>query len=84
MSTSSMAVDNIWQFDPALEHIYKLVLELQTDRAYAELAHLKSTNEYHKIYVQSFLETVDILITEDEGRFEYLIYFFKPDRKSVV
>lgn len=69
-TASAPATDNVWQFDPSLEKIYKLVLELQTDKAYAELAQLKNANEFHKIYVQSFLETVDLLITEDEVRFE--------------
>ncbi len=77
IAVRAAATDNVWQFDPALDHIYKLVLELQTDKAYAELAQLKNVNEFHKIYVQSFLETVDILITEDEGRFEKLNEIFK-------
>lgn len=83
MSTPSGAVDNVWQFDPALDHIYKLVLELQTEKAYAELAQLKSSNEYHRIYVQSFLETVDILITEDEGRFEKVNEIFKQRLEKI-
>ncbi len=64
------AQDNIWQFDPALDKIYHRVLSLQVDQAYTEIAQLKGGNEFHKMYVQSFLETVDILITEDEKRFD--------------
>ena len=70
LSPNVLATDNIWQFDPALEKIYNLILNLQTDQAYTELSHLKNANELHKMYVQTFLETVDILITEDEKRFE--------------
>ncbi len=71
------AADNIWQFDPQLERIYKLVLNLQTDQAYAELAQSKNVNEFHRIYVQSLLETVDLLITEDGKRFEKINELFK-------
>ena len=77
ISWRSLAVDPIWQFDPQLEHIYKLVLNLQTEKAYAELAHLKVTNEFHQIYVQSLLETVDVLIQEDENRFDKINEQFK-------
>src|SRR3954471_13110768 len=73
----TLAVDNTWQFDPQLERIYKLVLNLDTDQAYAELAKLKSVNELHKLYVQSLLETTDILITEDDKRFEKVNDIFK-------
>jgi len=72
-----MAIDNVWQFEPSLERIYKLVLNLQTDQAYAELALVKNVNELHKIYIQSFLETTDILITEDEKRFDKINEGFK-------
>lgn len=64
------AQDNLWQFDPTLDRIYHRILSLQVDQAYAELAQLKGGNEFHKMYVQSFVETVDILITEDEKRFD--------------
>ncbi|CAN5230485.1 hypothetical protein BH09BAC3_BH09BAC3_20940 [soil metagenome] len=77
MSGQSLAVDNLWQFEPSVEHIYKLVLNLQTEQAYAELAQLKNVNEFHKLYVQSFLETTDILITEDEKRFDKINEEFK-------
>lgn len=65
----SYALDNLWQFDPALERIYKLILSLQIDQAKTELSQLKSANEFHKIYLESLLGTADILITEDEKRF---------------
>jgi tetratricopeptide (TPR) repeat protein len=72
-----LAVDNTWQFDPQLEHIYKLVLNLEMQQAQAELAKLKPGNELHRLYVQSLLETADILITEDDKRFEKINASFK-------
>lgn len=77
VATRSSAADNTWQFDPQLERIYKLVLNLDTDQAYAELAKLKQGNELHRLYIQSLLETTDILITEDEKRFEKVNETFK-------
>ena len=59
----------MWQFDPTLERIYKLVLNLQIDQARSELSQLKGANELHKIYLESLVETADILVTEDEKRF---------------
>ncbi len=70
-------MDNTWQFDPQLERIYKLVLNLDMDQAQAELSKLKSANELHKLYVQSLLETADILITEDDKRFDKINSSFK-------
>ena len=77
LSPPCFAADNIWQFDPELERIYRLVLNLQTDQAYAELGQLKNANEFHRIYIQSLLETVDLLITEDGKRFEKVNELFK-------
>lgn len=77
VSTENVAADNLWQFDPSLERIYKLVLNLQTEQAYTELGQLKNANELHKLYVQSLLETVDLLITEDGKRFERINELFK-------
>lgn len=74
---AAFAADNVWTFDPALDRIYKLVLNLQTDQAYAELSTFKGGQELHTLYVQSLLETVDILITEDEKRFDKVNDRFK-------
>ncbi len=71
------AGDNIWQFEPALERVYKLILNLQTEQAYTELSALTNSNEFHKMYVESLLQTVDILITEDEKRFDKVNDLFK-------
>lgn len=62
--------DNLWKFDPELERIYRLILSLQIDEAHHELSQLKGHNELHKLYLQNLSETADILITEDEKRFD--------------
>ena len=69
IGTRGQAADNVWQFDPTLERIYKLVLNLQIDQARSELSQLKGANELQKIYLESLVETADILVTEDEKRF---------------
>jgi hypothetical protein len=69
LAVEGRSADNLWRFDEELERIHLLVLNLQTDQAYAALAKIK-TNEYHRIYVQSLCETLDALISEDEKRFE--------------
>ncbi|MBY0434590.1 MAG: tetratricopeptide repeat protein [Cyclobacteriaceae bacterium] len=68
--SSQGSTDNVWQFEPTLDRVYKLILDLQTDQAYADLAQVKNVNELHKIYLQSLLETADMLITEDEKRWD--------------
>ncbi len=68
-ATGSLGADNLWRFDPALEHVYKLILSLQIDQARDELNEIKNANELHRMYLESLSETADILITEDEKRF---------------
>jgi tetratricopeptide (TPR) repeat protein len=72
--------DNIWKFDPELQKIHELVLNLETDQAYKALEKIK-TNEFHKMYVLSFCETLDILISEDEVRFQKIEANFKERLK---
>lgn len=69
-SPVALAVDNLWKFDPALESVYKLILSLQIDEARLELAKVHGGSALHKMYLQSLSETADILVTEDEKRFE--------------
>ncbi len=69
-SPVALAVDNLWKFDPALESVYKLILSLQIEQARQELAQVRGGNSLHKLYLQSLSETADILVTEDEKRFE--------------
>jgi len=80
--TSSYAIDPIWKFDAELEKAYHLVLNLQIDQANAKLAQLKGkTNELHRLYVQSLCETVDVLVTEDEQKFDFIETKFKERLK---
>jgi tetratricopeptide (TPR) repeat protein len=69
LASEGRSADNLWHFDEELARIHLLVLNLQTDQAYAALAKVRA-NEYHRMYVQSLCETLDALITEDEKRFE--------------
>ena len=64
-------MDNLWLFDANLQKAQHLILNLQTDQAYALLSNpaLKA-NELQKIYLLSLCETTDILITEDEKKFQ--------------
>lgn len=64
---SSLA-DNIWHFSPDLQKAHQLILNLQTDEAYALLSKAEGET-YHKMYVLSLCETLDVLISEDEQKF---------------
>lgn len=72
------ASDNLWQFDPAFQKAYSQILNLQTDDAYSQLNHPgQKANELQRIYLLSLCETVDILITEDEKKFEQVEINFR-------
>jgi tetratricopeptide (TPR) repeat protein len=74
----SLAADKIWQFDTELTKAYQLTLNLQTDQAQAQLARLQNhTNELHRLYVLSLCETVDVLLSEDEQKFNSIEEKFK-------
>lgn len=76
--TNSFAGDPIWKFSPDLQKAYQSVLNLETERAHGELNQIKtSVNPFHKIYVESFCETLDVLISEDEVKFESIEENFK-------
>jgi tetratricopeptide (TPR) repeat protein len=64
------SLDNLWQFDTHLQKAHHLILNLETDPAYALLSNpsLKA-NEFQKLYLLSLCETIDVLITEDEKKF---------------
>lgn len=64
-------MDNLWLFDSNLQKAHRLILNLQTDQAYALLSNpaLKAS-EVQKIYLLSLCETIHILITEDEKKFQ--------------
>jgi len=70
---AAKAFDPIWRFDPRLQKAYQSVLNLETDKAYQELKALSpDVNPFHKIYVESFCETLDVLISEDEVKFQQI------------
>ena len=74
----SLASAHVWKFDSELQKAYQAVLNLETDHAYSALATLGSkTNPLHKIYVESFCETLDVLISEDEVKFQEIENKFK-------
>src|SRR6478609_3736939 len=80
--TPSFAIDPVWKFDAELEKAYQLVLNLQMDQAYTKIAQLKGkSNELHRLYVQSLCETVDVLVTEDEAKFDFIETKFKERLK---
>jgi tetratricopeptide (TPR) repeat protein len=73
-----LAIDKIWQFNPELQKAYQLVLNLQPELALAQLNKVTSkTEEFHKIYILSLNETIDILVTEDPKRLEQFESNFK-------
>ena len=72
--------DNIWTFDPELQKIHRLVINLQTDQAYKLLEKVKA-DEFNKMYVQSLCETLDVLITEDEEKFQKIEANFRDRLK---
>jgi len=75
---TSKAADNLWQFDPELQKAHALILALRTDEAFTLLSHTPpKTNELNKLYLLSFCETVDILITEDETKFRTVEAHFR-------
>ncbi len=81
---SCIATDPLWQFSDDLQKAYQLVLNLQPDKALELLNKVSSpSEELHKIYVLSLCETVDVLITEDQKKFELLETNFKK-RLQVV
>lgn len=70
--------DYSWQFEPELLKAYQQVLNLQIEQAQSILAKLPpSINEWHKTYVASLCETLEVLITEDHKRFDQIDELFK-------
>ena len=72
--------DNIWTFQPELQKIHQMVLNLQTEQAYKLLEKFKG-DEFHKMYVLSFCETLDVLISEDEVKFQKIEANFRERLK---
>ncbi len=74
---SSGVADYTWQFDAELQKAYSLILNLKTDQAYLILTKNTKSNELHRLYLLTFCETVDVLITEDGKKFEGVELKFK-------
>src|SRR5258708_7286933 len=75
---SFAAPDQVWQFSDEMQKAYRLVLNLQPDKAQEILGKITSpAEELHKIYVLSFSETVNVLIIEDQKRFDQLEINFR-------
>ncbi|MFZ5970194.1 MAG: hypothetical protein ACOYXA_01260 [Bacteroidota bacterium] len=79
---SISAADLLWQFDSEAKKIHRLVLNLQTEQAYQQLRYYKG-NALHKMYVQSFCETLDVLISEDEEKFNQIETLFRERFKQL-
>ncbi|HTH57612.1 MAG TPA: tetratricopeptide repeat protein, partial [Cyclobacteriaceae bacterium] len=61
-----------------MQKAYRFVLDLQPDKAQEVLSKISApSEELHKIYVLSLSETADILITEDQKRFDQLEINFR-------
>ncbi len=70
--------DPIWEFSEPLQEAYLLVLNLQPDKAQELLSKISDpTQELYKIYILSLSETVDVLITEDQKKFDQLEINFR-------
>ncbi len=64
------SADTVWTFDADLQKAYELILNLRTDEAFQLLSKNSKSNPFHKSYLLSLNETVEILISEDEKKFE--------------
>lgn len=80
---SPSKADNVWTFDPELQKIHELVLNLQTEQAYKLLDKIKS-NQYQTMYVRSLCETLDVLISEDEEKFQKIEANFRERLKYLA
>jgi len=79
------APDQVWQFSEEMLRAYRLVLDLQPDKAQEILSKISApAEELHKIYVLSLSETVDILITEDQKRFDQLEINFRQRQQFIA
>lgn len=81
---ASATSDPIWKFSDQVHQAYLLVLNLQPDKAQEILSKVSDpAQELHKIYVLSLSETVDVLITEDQKKFEQLETNFRKRLQMV-
>ncbi len=74
----AFSADYAWQFDAELYKAYLYVINLQPDKASEQLSRLSGkTSEFHRMYVTTLNETLEILINEDHKRFETIDANFK-------
>lgn len=82
MTSQASAASPNWIFDSELEAIYKLAINLQTADAKARLAKITDPQrELYKLYLQSFCESIEVLISEDETLFEGMEKSYKERAK---
>ncbi|MFZ9982734.1 MAG: tetratricopeptide repeat protein, partial [Cyclobacteriaceae bacterium] len=73
-----------WKFDASLQSIYRKIIDLNTTDALRLLDGVKDEERrYYKIYLQSLIESVEILVTEDERRFPEVLKKFKQRIKQL-
>ncbi len=73
ISASAEATYPVWQFSNEMQKAYQLVLNLQPDMAKEQLNKITDpSQELYKVYILSLCETVDVLITEDQKKFDQL------------
>ncbi len=83
-SAKAEFTDQVWQFSSEMQKAYQLVLNLQSDKANELLNKIADpSQQLHKIYVLSLSETVDVLISEDQKKFDLLEAHFRK-RLQVV
>jgi tetratricopeptide (TPR) repeat protein len=75
--------DNLWKFDPELQKVHTLILNLQTDQALTILTDNTKSNEFHRMYLQSLGETIEVLISEDQRKFEIIDERFRQRIKKL-
>ncbi|MFN8691590.1 MAG: hypothetical protein ACK5XL_16475 [Cyclobacteriaceae bacterium] len=67
-----------WKFSPGLQHIHQLILNLHTREAQELLSRPPARGEeLYQIYLLSFSETLDVLISEDAAKFDIIDKRFK-------
>lgn len=77
------AKDDVWQFDAELQRAHALILNLQTDQGLQLVAANSRSNELHRLYLSSLGETIDVLISEDQTKFDLIEARFKQRIKKL-
>ncbi len=77
------AKDVVWQFDADLQKAHALILNLQTEQGLKLLEANSRSNELHRLYLSSLGETIDVLISEDQAKFDIIDARFKQRLKKL-